>query len=122
MTPIVIIESPYAGDVERNTTYLRAALLDSLLRGEAPYASHGLYTQDGVLDDTIQEERDLGIQAGFVFRHVAQRTVVYDDLGISEGMRLGIEHSIAIGVPVEYRQIGTPVACAAITRVEQGNE
>ena len=118
LLPIVIIESPYAGDVQRNNVYLRAALLDSLQRGEAPYASHGLYTQDGVLDDRIQEERDLGINAGFAFRYAAERTVVYEDLGISAGMRLGIEHSIAIGIPVEYRQIGKPVACAALAEVE----
>lgn len=38
----VIIESPYHGNVERNLRYLRACLRDSLLRGEAPFASHGL--------------------------------------------------------------------------------
>jgi len=112
-TPIVIIESPYAGDVERNTIYLRMALRDSLMRGEAPYASHSSYTQEGVLDDRIPAERDLGIQVGFVFRFFAIKTVVYEDLGISAGMQLGIDHSVAIGVPVEYRQIGKPVACAA---------
>lgn len=64
----VILESPYAGDtaedVERNLTYAREALRDSLLRGEAPIASHLLYTQKGVLDDRIREERGLGIAAG----------------------------------------------------------
>ena len=50
---LVILESPFAGDVKRNTAYARAALRDSLLRGEAPIASHLLYTQDGVLDDAL---------------------------------------------------------------------
>ena len=54
----VIVESPYAGDVERNERYARACIRDCLLRGEAPFASHLLYTQAGVLDDTIKEERD----------------------------------------------------------------
>ena len=39
----VILESPYAGNVEENVAYARAAVRDSLLRGEAPIASHLLY-------------------------------------------------------------------------------
>lgn len=104
-TPIVILETPYAGDIKQNLCYARAAMRDCLMRGEAPYASHLLYTQDGVLNDDIPEERDHGIQAGFAFRAVATKTVVYDDLGISHGMRLGIEHSLEQGIPVEYRRL-----------------
>lgn len=56
---LVIIESPYAGDVDRNLEYLRAAMRDCLKRGEAPFASHALYTQPGVLDDgSRMVERD----------------------------------------------------------------
>ena len=43
----VIFESPYAGNVEENVAYARAAVRDSLLRGELPIASHLLYTQPG---------------------------------------------------------------------------
>ena len=53
----VIIESPYAENIERNIKYARACLKDSLNRNEAPLASHLLYTQDGVLDDGIKAER-----------------------------------------------------------------
>jgi hypothetical protein len=101
----VIVESPYAGDVERNVRYARACLHDCLRRGEAPYASHLLYTQLGVLDDTKPEERKRGIEAGFAWRSAAEATVVYQDLGISSGMRLGIEHARAHGCPVEYRNL-----------------
>lgn len=45
---LVIVESPYAGDVKTNVAYARAAIRDCLMRGEAPYASHLLYTQEGV--------------------------------------------------------------------------
>ena len=44
----VILESPYAGDIERNVKYARMAVRDSLSRGEAPIASHLLYTQEGI--------------------------------------------------------------------------
>ena len=103
---LVILESPYAGDVERNVTYARRALRDSLARGEAPIASHLLYIQPGVLDDTISAERALGINAGLAWREVVQATVVYADYGISTGMRYGIEKARATGLPVIYRNIG----------------
>jgi hypothetical protein len=86
----VVIESPYGGSVARNVKYARAALRDCLLRGETPYASHLLYTQTGVLDDTIPEERKLGIEAGFEWRAGAEATVVYIDFGVSMGMKYGI--------------------------------
>ena len=49
---LVIVESPYAGDIETNVKYARRCVKDSLMRGEAPIASHLLYTQEGILDDT----------------------------------------------------------------------
>lgn len=104
-TPLVIIESPFAGDVEGNILYARACMRDSLQRGEAPYASHLLYTQDGVLDDTIKEERNLGIQAGFAWREMATATVVYVDLGISEGMKQGIEDALNKDHPLSFRSL-----------------
>lgn len=102
----VIIESPYAGDVERNTRYLRACMRDSLLRGEAPFASHGLYTQEGVLDDTVVAEREHGIQAGFAWRKSAAKTVFYTDLGWSRGMQYGRHHAVSMSHEVEERQLG----------------
>lgn len=101
----VIVESPFAGDVERNIRYARAAMRDCLLRGETPYASHLLYTQEGVLDDEVPEDRELGIRAGFHWREVAEKTVVYQDFGISRGMQFGIEDAARRGCPVEYRTI-----------------
>jgi len=91
MKPIVIIESPYAGNVELNVRYARACMRDSLLRGEAPYASHLLYTQPGVPRDEVPEDRELGITAGFAFRRVADVIAVYTDLGISSGMQRAID-------------------------------
>lgn len=106
----VIIESPYRSPdpkiVERNIRYLRACMRDCVLRGESPYASHGLLTQPGVLDDNIPEERELGINAGFAWRIRADLTVVYGDFGISRGMKLGIDHATEHGTPIEFRELG----------------
>lgn len=106
MKRLVIIESPYAGDVEANVAYARRCVRDSLLRGEAPLASHLLYTQPEILRDEVSEDRALGIDAGLAWLRVAEATVVYTDRGISNGMFLGIERAELQGVAVEYREIG----------------
>jgi len=88
----VIIESPYEGDIALNEMYCEFCLHDSLVNhGESPYASHLLYTRDHVLRDHIAEERKLGIEAGFFWRDVAEKTVFYTDLGVTSGMTLGID-------------------------------
>lgn len=102
---IVVIESPYAGDVDLHIAYLRACIRDSLLRGESPMASHGLYTQPGVLDDCVPAEREHGIEAGLRLYDVAGKGAVYQDLGISDGMRRGVARASKLGVRVEYRRI-----------------
>lgn len=101
---LVVVESPYAGDVERNLTYLRAAMADCLARGEAPFASHALYTQPGVLRDEVPEERALGMQAGFEWADAACLRVFYVDLGWSRGMVDGLER-IAAWQDVEIRTL-----------------
>jgi hypothetical protein len=103
---LVIIESPFAGQVEVNIEYARRCVRDSLSRGEAPIASHLLYTQDGILDDTVPTERQWGIDAGLAWHAAEVTTVVYTDRGISKGMQYGIEAAIAAGNPIEYRTIG----------------
>lgn len=105
---LVIVESPYAGNVSANEAYLRAAIRDCLVRGEAPFASHALYTQQGVLKDSIPEERELGMRAGLAWGAVAQLVAVYVDLGISSGMRAGIDVARERGLPVEMRRLGAP--------------
>lgn len=102
---LVIIESPYAGDVGSNVAYARRCVRDSLLRGEAPIASHLLYTQPGILDDDIPAERQRGIDAGLAWARVARVSVVYTDLGISMGMEVGITKAKASGCKIEYRNL-----------------
>ena len=105
MEKLVIIESPYAGDVERNIEYARLCMRDCFLRGEYPFASHLLFTQDGILDDNIQEERTLGINAGLEWGKNAKKTVVYTDYGISKGMQYGIDNAIKNNRKIEYRTL-----------------
>lgn len=106
---LVIVETPYASPSESgralNQLYARAALRDSLLRGESPMASHMLYAQTFVLDDTDPDEHDLAVAAGQSWFPFVQTVVVYIDRGISEGMREGISRARELGVAVEERSI-----------------
>lgn len=107
---LVILESPYRGkdkyETERNKAYARRAMADCFARGEAPFASHLLYTQPGVLRDDDKAERALGIAAGLYWGLKADCTVVYADLGISAGMSEGIRAAEHAGRPTEFRRIG----------------
>ena len=109
--PVTVIESPYAAqeekDLLRNINYARACMKDSFERGEIPFASHLLYTQPGILDDNIKEERNKGIEAGFYLAdNVADIIAVYTDLGITKGMKKGIENWKEKGKNLEYRALG----------------
>lgn len=115
MMRLVIVESPFAGTgswwlprlMNRwgNIRYARSALRDCLLRGEAPVASHLLYTQPGVLRDAVPDERQHGIDAGLAWGRVADATVVYTDRGVSRGMKYGIAAAQRAGRPVQYRSL-----------------
>lgn len=104
---LIILETPYAGDVDTNVCYARACLYACLQRGEAPLASHLLYPQ--VLDDKTPKERAWGIEAGLAWGAKAEATVVFTDRGISDGMRQGIKRAEAEGRPVEMRALGQDV-------------
>jgi hypothetical protein len=83
----VIVESPYSGDVPRNMEYLRKCLRDCIMRGESPYASHGLIS--GALDEATERQR--GIEAGYAWWRVADKVVFYTDLGWSRGMAAAMD-------------------------------
>lgn len=102
---LVLLESPYAGDVAKNIEYARECMRDCFMRGEYPFASHLLYTQSGILNDNISEERHLGITAGLEWGKFADYTVVYIDRGISNGMRYGIENAEKQGREIIYRKL-----------------
>ena len=103
----VILESPYGSPdpaiVARNLRYARACMKDSLDKGEAPYLSHLLYTQ--VYDDNDPGLRLAGINAGLEIGKRMDKTVVYTDLGISEGMHYGIRAAEEAGRQIEYRNL-----------------
>ena len=102
---LVILESPFAGDVERNIEYARMCVRHSLSLREAPIASHLLYTQKGILNDNIESERQWGIDAGLAWKAVAEKHVFYVDYGMSKGMRYAKRKAKENDIPIEFRYI-----------------
>lgn len=104
---LVILESPYAGDIEGNVAFAKRCIHDCLLRGEAPIASHLLFTQPGILKDHDPEERALGIAAGHAWFTVADAVVFYTDRGISAGMKQAqtILANLELSHKAEYRNL-----------------
>ena len=105
---LVILESPYSGDKEtmrKNKTYARKCIRDSLERGEAPIASHLLYTQTGILNDAVESERAWGIDAGLAWVEVADASVFYTDLGMSDGMVEGVKAATEAQISIEFRTL-----------------
>ena len=103
----VIVESPYAGTVEANVAYAREAMRHCLDHGEAPFASHLLYTQ--IYDDTDPKERERGIQAGYEWMHNADLVAFYIDRGWSSGMLMALKVARLLQKKTEVRSLYGPV-------------
>lgn len=101
--PVVIVESPFAGDIEGNRQYAIEACLDCFRRSEIPFASHLIYPQ--MLDELEQSQRNLGIHAGYAFWKVASKIVFYIDRGMSSGMQVAKERAIFMNIPYEERRL-----------------
>lgn len=116
---LVILESPFAGDIAANIQLAKSAVRDCLARGEAPIASHLLFTQPGILRDGVPEERQLGIAAGWAWYSCPTATAVfYMNRGLSSGMAGALDVAAAQHTPVEFRYLD-PVATAA-DRIHDG--
>lgn len=100
---LVILESPYRGNIERNIAYGLLCVRDSILRGESPYASHLIIP--GALDDEDSGERDLGIRCGYAWWRAASLVAFYTDIGWSDGMLKAYKRVKTTGIKWEERSI-----------------
>lgn len=60
----------------------------------------------GVLDDSKLEDRMMGIKAGLAWISCSDITVVYSDLGISPGMKMGMDEAKKAKRTIEIRTLG----------------
>jgi len=93
---------------------------DCLNRKEAPFASHLLYTQQGILNDAVFDERQQGIQAGFAWREFADVVAFYLDRGVSGGMRYAFRTAMEYGLKIEFRCLDRDVAMGDLLELING--
>jgi hypothetical protein len=107
---LVMLESPFRhahqSEMAENILYARAAMKDSLMRGEAPLASHLLYPQPGILSDADPKERQHGIDAGLAWGAIADCHVFYTDRGWSPGMIAALDYCLKNRRSTEMRSLG----------------
>lgn len=112
---VVMIESPYSGDIDRNIRYLNIAITESkLLYGECPYAGHAYLTQHARNKDHFCSNsnkkwsvlgRDVSVERCNIIRHRCDKTVFYTDRGWNTGMKLAKEYCEKNNLPYEERQV-----------------
>lgn len=114
----VTVESPLAAPTpegfRRNVRYAQLCVLDSLKRGEAPYASHLLYPQ--VFDDLDEDQRRIGMTAGHEWIKQADLVALYIDLGVSKGMTAAEHEAIRYGKATTHRRLVGRSGCLFTTQ------
>lgn len=110
---LVYIAFPYAGDVENNIAFAKAACRYAMEQGCTPVAVHLLYPQ--FLNDLIPEERELGIQMGLRVLKACDELWICGEF-ISAGMQTEYQAAKELGIPVRRitgneisQEIGCPV-------------
>jgi hypothetical protein len=97
---LVSIESPYHGWTERNEAYAVLCVLDSIRRGEAPFASHLMYPRVMGHGDPDDKRREKGLEISDAWRLKADLIAFYLDYEWSAGMTrarfLAINNNIAM--------------------------
>lgn len=96
----VFICSPYAGDIERNIEIARNMCREAIDEGYAPFAPHLHYP--GIVDDTDEYERAVGIACGLSFMTACDEVWAYIGSGYSRGMTQELTHAASIGKHIKY--------------------
>jgi hypothetical protein len=87
-----------------NLDYAREALKDAVVgRGEVAVAPHLLYTQ--ILNDMNPAEAALGMRIGLRLLSQCDILAVYQDRGITDGMKREIELAQFFGINIQFRNI-----------------
>jgi len=99
----VVIETPYGEDPEFYAEYAKACMAHSIEHGEAPFASHILYAESGVLNESKPKQRQQGMEAGRAWFNKAEKVIFYTDFGFSEGMEKAYEIATWQGSVIKRR-------------------
>jgi len=94
---LVYICSPYAGDVEKNIRFARAACRYAAEQGCAPVPVHLLYPQ--ILNDAIPSQREAGIRMGLRVLASCEELWICGER-VSHGMSCEIAEAKRLGIPI----------------------
>lgn len=95
----VYVISKYAGNTKKNTKAAIAYCRYVIAKGKMPIASHLLYPQ--ILDDSVPEERELGLSFGLSLLSDCQEAWVFGST-ISAGMGAELEECKRLRIPIRY--------------------
>lgn len=98
---IIYVASPYAGDIQKNTEFVKRACRHVMNEGHAFFAPHLLYPN--LLDDSQPRERQLGIDMGLAMLEHCDELWCYGER-ISHGMMQEIAVADSLGIPVRRVQ------------------
>lgn len=97
--PKVYIISPFAGDVERNTSNARRYCFFAVKQGYIPFAAHLFFPQ--ILNDCNPTERQLGLFMGMVYLDGCREAWVFGER-ISSGMAAEIARAEKRNIKLRY--------------------
>lgn len=94
---LVYIASPYAGDVEGNVAFAKAACRYAAAKGYTPVAVHLMYPQ--FLDDRVPKEREAGLKMGRRVLAVCEEIWLCGER-MSAGMKAEEAEAKRLGIPI----------------------
>lgn len=97
LRPKVFVGSPYRYDVERNEAFAEDCCKLVADNGGAPFAPHLIFTR--FLDDTIEDDRETGIECGKAWLLSADCALFFTDNGLTHGMLLEIAFCRECSIP-----------------------
>jgi hypothetical protein len=130
---IIVLESPYSGNIATHVQYAQRAMLDARKRGEIVLVPHLLWTQHHLCPTVFVSDydekydvkgcgRDESLEQIRTLRGVADKVVFYMDYGMSPGMRAGREDCLAHKYTMEERYIGCIDAVTLARIYKKANE
>lgn len=94
---LVYIASPYAGDVEGNVAFAKAACRYAAAKGYTPVAVHLMYPQ--FLDDRVPKEREAGLKMGRRVLAACEEIWLCGER-MSAGMKAEEAEAQRLGIPI----------------------
>lgn len=110
---LVYIASPYAGDVEGNVAFAKAACRYAAVKGYTPVAVHLMYPQ--FLDDRVPKEREAGLKMGRRVLAACEEIWLCGER-MSAGMKVEEAEAKRLGIPI--RKVPSSAICSFQKQIE----